>query len=182
MSVGKRRRGVRGDQAPPVASDRLIEALDRGLSQVYDYLLHRVGDRHAAEDLTSETMLGACGTALRQDMSTVSVGWLIGIARHKLVDHWRSLAREERRLAAIAGDRSNGACDGPIEPGRSAEVLALLTSSQRAALTLRYMDGLSVAEVAELLGRTVGGTEVLLVRAKDAFRARYQLTEGGSGG
>jgi RNA polymerase sigma-70 factor (ECF subfamily) len=41
-------------------------------------------------------------------------------------------------------------------------------------LTLRYLDGLPVADVAELLGRTVGATEVLLVRAKAAFRRHYE--------
>jgi len=40
-------------------------------------------------------------------------------------------------------------------------------------LTLRYLDGLSVPEVSELLGRTVHATEALLVRARHAFRARY---------
>ena len=44
----------------------------------------------------------------------------------------------------------------------------------RSALTLRYLDGLPVREVAACLGRTEGATEVLLVRAKAAFRARYE--------
>ena len=44
----------------------------------------------------------------------------------------------------------------------------------RAALTLRYADGLPVPEVAEHLGRTVHATEALLVRARRAFRSRYR--------
>ena len=44
----------------------------------------------------------------------------------------------------------------------------------RAALTLRYLDGLSVPEVAEHLGRTVHATEALLVRARVAFRRAYE--------
>ena len=54
------------------------------------------------------------------------------------------------------------------------EALASLGVHHRSALTLRYLDGLPVREVADLLGRTVGATEVLLVRAKAAFRARYE--------
>ena len=52
-------------------------------------------------------------------------------------------------------------------------VLATLGPHHRSALTLRYLDGLPVREVAALFGRTEGATEVLLVRAKAAFRAAY---------
>ena len=53
-----------------------------------------------------------------------------------------------------------------------------LGAHHRAALTLRYLDGLSVPEVADHLGRTVHATEALLVRARNAFRALYP--EGGT--
>jgi RNA polymerase sigma-70 factor (ECF subfamily) len=46
-------------------------------------------------------------------------------------------------------------------------------------LTLRYADGLPVPEVAEHLGRTVHATEALLVRARRAFRSRYEETGSG---
>jgi RNA polymerase sigma-70 factor (ECF subfamily) len=52
-------------------------------------------------------------------------------------------------------------------------VLTELGAHHRAALTLRYLDGLPVAEVADHLGRTVHATEALLVRARRAFRACY---------
>lgn len=58
-------------------------------------------------------------------------------------------------------------------------MLARLCAQHRAALTLRYLDGLPVAEVAEHLGRTVHATESLLVRARNAFRRVYQGREGG---
>lgn len=53
------------------------------------------------------------------------------------------------------------------------QVLATLGPHHRAALTLRYLDGLPVREVAAQLQRTVHGTETLLVRARTAFRAAY---------
>jgi RNA polymerase sigma-70 factor (ECF subfamily) len=51
--------------------------------------------------------------------------------------------------------------------------LSLVSAPQRAALTLRYLDGLPVAEVAEHLGRSVRATETLLVRARAALRRVY---------
>ncbi len=54
------------------------------------------------------------------------------------------------------------------------DVLEALGPHHRAALTLRYVDDLSVPAVAELLGRTVHATEALLVRARSAFRVAYE--------
>lgn len=148
--------------------------LESGLPDIYGYLLHRVRDRAVAQDLTSETVESAFVMMRRGAVAKPTVGWLIGIARHKLIDHWRRQAVEERRLAAVA-DRSV-APETEItrfDVSRAGEVLALLNPWQRAALTARYVDGLSVPETAELLGRTVAATENLLVRAKRAFRAHY---------
>ncbi|MGH3972995.1 MAG: RNA polymerase sigma factor, partial [Pseudonocardiaceae bacterium] len=54
------------------------------------------------------------------------------------------------------------------------QVLDALGPHHRAARTLRYLDGLPVAQVAEHLGRTMHATEALLVRARAAFRATYE--------
>jgi RNA polymerase sigma-70 factor (ECF subfamily) len=62
------------------------------------------------------------------------------------------------------------------------QVLAELGGHHRAALTLRYLDGLSVPEVAGHLGRTVHATEALLVRARSAFKRRYRHDNEAQGG
>ena len=117
-----------------------------------------------AEDLTSETFLAAVGAIRSGAVDEPSIGWLIGIARHKLVDHWRRSEREERRLRVVASQPAAG--DLAIDPGRGMEVLAGMNPFQRAALTLRHVDGLSVPEVARLLGRSTAATETLLARAR----------------
>jgi len=61
---------------------------------------------------------------------------------------------------------------------RAREVLARVGAHHRAALTLRYLDGLPVPEVASHLDRTVQATEALLVRARAAFRRIYEGEEG----
>ena len=68
--------------------------------------------------------------------------------------------------------------DARFDRIRAREVLAELGAHHRAALTLRYLDGLPVAEVADHLGRTVHATEALLVRARHAFRAALRRREG----
>ena len=86
------------------ASQGLLTIYDRALPQVYGYLLDRCGDVATAEDLTSETFLAAVAAPRPSD---VSVPWLIGVARHKLVDHWRRRSRDERLLTEVAAETDN---------------------------------------------------------------------------
>jgi RNA polymerase sigma-70 factor (ECF subfamily) len=155
----------------------LLEVYERALPQVYGYLMSRCGQRSIAEDLTSETFLAA---ARQQPEESVSVAWLIGVARHKLADHWRRQAREERVLRVVdsATDDSHDPWESHLDVLRARQVLGMLAPQHRAALTLRYLDGLSVPEVASILGRTVGATEALLVRARRELRGAYE--EGGA--
>jgi RNA polymerase sigma-70 factor (ECF subfamily) len=154
---------------------RLLGLYDRALPQVYGYLRARVPADALAEDLTAETFLAAVTATRRVPPPDLSVGWLISVARNKLVDHWRRDAREERslRLASDSGAEVVDDTELRFERMRAHEVLAELGAHHRAALTLRYLDGLSVPEVAEHLDRTVHATEALLVRARHAFRVRY---------
>ncbi len=153
----------------------LVELYDAALPQVYGYLAARTPSIAVAEDLTSETFLAAADAVRRGTVADLSVAWLIGVARHKLADHWRRRERDERALAVVAAEPA--APDDPwaveLDALTARSVLATLGPHHRSALTLRYLDGLPVRQVADLLGRTEGATEVLLVRAKAAFRAGY---------
>lgn len=165
-----------GEPLIRVDKDQILAEIDRAIPQVYGYLHHRCGSRALAEDLTSETILAIVDQIRSGRLDSIDVGYLIGIARHKLVDHWRKAAREQRHLDLHVGGDSP-ASDAVFEPGRATAVLAQLNPMQRAALTLRYVDGMSVPEVAQLLDRSVHATETLLVRAKRAFRSRYSPSE-----
>jgi RNA polymerase sigma-70 factor, ECF subfamily len=157
--------------------DLILADIDGALPAVHDYLLHRCGGRALAEDLTSEVTLAAVDRVRTGQLGTIEVGYLFGIARHKLVDHWRRQEREQRHLVAYVNDSPVDDGDELFEPGRAANVLLELNPIQRAALTLRYVDDLPVREVARILERAVHATETLLVRAKRAFRARYAIHE-----
>jgi len=150
------------------ATAGLLELYDEALPQVYGYLLSRCGRRALAEDLTAETFLAAVTAD-----GPLSVGWLIGVARHKLADHWRHQAREERGLSLVPAEPAPRWEDCVLDAVTAHEVLDRLGPHHRLALTLRYLDGLPVPEVARLLDRTLHATEALLVRARTAFRRAY---------
>ncbi len=160
----------------------LLALYDVALPQVYGYLLRRCGRTALAEDLTAETFLAAVDAVRSGNSPPLSVAWLIGIARHKLVDHWRRLAREERTLSAVAGDLGHESSDpwnATLDALRAHETLQALAPQHRAALTLRYLDDLPVSEVANAMERTVHATEALLVRARNAFRTTYNESADG---
>jgi RNA polymerase sigma-70 factor, ECF subfamily len=168
--------GSRAVGPPP--DPGLLSLYDRALPQVYGYLLSRCGQRALAEDLTAETFLAAV-RAEKGGGGPTSVPWLIGTARHKLVDHWRRRDREERGIRLIGGDATDDPWEAELDALRAAAVLDELTPAHRAALTLRYLDDLPVPQVAALLERTLHATEALLVRARTAFRTEYESTEPG---
>jgi RNA polymerase sigma-70 factor (ECF subfamily) len=160
----------------------LLGLYERAAPQVYGYLHYRCRDQSIAEDLTSEVFLAAVRAVKDGGTVPVTIPWLIGVARHKLADHWRREARDERALSAVAqaDDEVDDPWDVHLDQVQAAEVLQSLGAHHRLALTLRYVDGLPVPEVAGLIDRTVHATEALLVRARAAFRRAY--TDGGGHG
>jgi hypothetical protein len=91
----------------------LLELYDDALPHVYGYLLARCGDTALAEDLTAESFLAAVDAVRKPGAPGPSVPWLIGVARHKLADHWRRVEREHRKLRLL--DHEPAIVDDPWE-------------------------------------------------------------------
>jgi RNA polymerase sigma-70 factor, ECF subfamily len=151
---------------------------DVAVVRVYSYLYGRCGgDMDLAEELTQLTFLQAIRHWQTFDGRSDPVTWLCSIARNKLTDHYRDLDRQERRrlrLYVREVDMTEAGVERSVAD-RDAVLGALrgLPPLQRAALILRYVDGLSVREVAASLERTEDATESLLRRAKSRFRETY---------
>ncbi len=157
-----------------------LELYDDALPHVYGYLARRCANAATAEDLTAETFMAAVaalhnstgdGNRIDLDIGQINIAWLIGTARHKLIDHWRRTERRKEELAELWDDMAvPDPNDAAIEVMSANGVLAQLAPTHRAVLTLRYIDDLPVGDVATTIGRTVHATEALLTRAKAAFR------------
>ena len=93
---------------------------------MYGYLLPRCGSVADAEDLTAETFMAPVAALKRPDPPSVSVAWLIGIARHKLVDHWRRSERERRGLAAVGPNQPVDPWEEPLDTSAAYSALARL--------------------------------------------------------
>ncbi|MEM9036731.1 MAG: sigma-70 family RNA polymerase sigma factor [Actinomycetota bacterium] len=163
--------------ADAAAEVRFRAVYDRALPVVYGFLVVRTGgDRALAEDLTGETFAAAAAAFRDGRADQVTEAWLRTVAKRRLIDHWRHETVARRRVVELADRRI-------VEPPDVAEqhavvdALGQLSEDQRRALVLRHMDGHSVSEVAELLGRTIKATESLLSRARVAFRGAYEEVE-----
>jgi RNA polymerase sigma-70 factor (ECF subfamily) len=145
---------------------------ERYVDVVYRYVYYRVGSHHVAEDLTSETFV----RALRRLDSFTWTGrdiaaWFVTIARNLVVDHVKS---SRYRLEVTTGDMLDG---DERAPSTEAEVLERLRDEhllgamrglkpdQQECLSLRFLQGLSLAETAEVMGRSAGAVKQLQLRA-----------------
>ncbi len=158
------------------SAPELLLLFDAQAADVYGFVLRRCGDVQLAEDLAQDVFVAAVRRT-RDTSEVPSAAWLYQVARSRLVDHWRREARKVRKLRLVSAGRVTSVTD-PVDAGESpSRVMAALDdlpARQRAALVLRYLDGYSVGQVAEMLGRTAKAVESLLVRARRNFELSYE--------
>lgn len=151
---------------------------DRYVDTVYRYICYRITDRSVAEDLTSETFLRALRRIGALEYQGRDLGaWLVTIARNLVYDHAKS-ARSRLETATdeigVVGDQ-HGLADRPPTPEAlvldalsSTELMAAvaqLGSEQRECVLLRFVQGFSVGETAEIMGKNDGAVKALQHRA-----------------
>ena len=166
------------------------EVYRRYLPSVWRYVYSRVdGDRHTAEDVVSETFLAAVNGLERLDPDSGPIyPWLIGIVRHKLQD-WRRLRRrmsdssETGCVSVSLVDSANP--QGSLEAAERRRLIVgamiALSDDERIVLEWKYIEGLTVRDIADRTGRTEKAVENLLYRARRAFRTAFQEPEEESG-
>ena len=145
---------------------------DHYQGSVYRFLYYRVGSVALAEDLTSETFFRALRSMSSFRWQGKDFGaWLMTIARNLTTDHYKS---SKTRLETATEDMSphDSATDGPeVAVLASLTNEALLTAlknlpnEQQECLVMRFLQGLSIAETAEVLGRSEGAIKQLQLRA-----------------
>ncbi len=145
---------------------------DHYVSMVHRYVYYRVGDRATAEDVTSETFVRALRRIDSLSFQGRDVGaWLVTIARNIVLDHVKS---SRYRLEVTTADMRDAdrATDGP-----ETAVLAKLTNEallacvqqlsgeQQECIALRFIQGLSISETAEIMGKKDNAIKALQHRA-----------------
>jgi RNA polymerase sigma-70 factor (ECF subfamily) len=146
---------------------------------LYAYVLWRcAGLRDHADDVAQETWLTAVRRIRRFDPAQGSfAGWLRGIAGNVLANHFRR--HQRRRTEPLNGQLPAPDTDrqGREQSERIAQALSLLPERYENVLRSKYVDGLSVAEIAAASGESAKAVESLLTRARQAFREAYEKEE-----
>jgi RNA polymerase sigma-70 factor (ECF subfamily) len=152
---------------------------DAALPRVYGYVFARTGGDHGlAEDLTQQAFVRAIRARTSYDGRAPIIGWICGIARNLLTDHHRRLAREERsRFRVVVREIEADAAERVAQREAILATLHRLPALQRAALVLRYLDGMSVRQVATAIGKSEKATESLLSRGRESFRRDLDESE-----
>jgi len=138
---------------------------------VYRFLFYRTRSATLAEDLTSETFLRALRNMPRFRWQGKDFGaWLMTIARNLATDHFKA---GRTRLESTTEDMGlhDDATEGPEEAVLASlthevllKALAELPTEQRDCLVMRFLQSMSIAETAEVLGRSEGAVKQLQLR------------------
>jgi RNA polymerase sigma-70 factor (ECF subfamily) len=150
---------------------------------VYSYVRRRLIPRmDLVDDLVQEVFLAAWESMPSFRGASSLRNWLLGIARHKVEDHYRECLRQAEPLPETEAEQDTGSfaephLDESLDEGalqeRIRQVLASLPESYRIALLWRYWEKRSTREMAERTGKTEKAIERLLARAREQFKRRW---------
>jgi len=163
----------RGDQ------DAARALYERYFDRIYNYVYARLGRVEDAEDLAIDTMTRSLTRLdLFQDQGVAFSSWVYRIAHNATIDHYR------RQGKAILVPLDNAPLLESADPAELAleqlaneelrEALRALTDEQQQVLILRFFQDLTAAQVAEVMGKSVGAVQALQHRALGSLERALQ--------
>ena len=152
------------------------EIYDAYVDTIYRYVYYRVGSHALAEDLTSETFLRALRRIDSFSWQGKDIGaWFTTIARNLVADHVKSsrFRLEVTTADMLDADRADEGIEGEVltrlQNAALLDAVKALKAEQQECIVLRFLQGLSVAETADVMGRTEGAVKQLQLRAVRAL-------------
>jgi RNA polymerase sigma-70 factor, ECF subfamily len=135
------------------------------VDRIYTYHLVRTNSREEAEDLTSQTFLAALEGISGYCRQGAFAVWLFGIARRKLVDHYRQPASLPLDLAEDLTGRLEDDIDHKLRLQQVSRALTKIEPDRVEALSLRIFGQLSTSEISRMLSKSEGAVRNLVYRA-----------------
>ncbi len=155
------------------------ELYRRTVQRVYRFHLLRTGNVEDAEDLTSQTFLAALENVERYRSAGSFYSWLLGIASHKVADHYRrsrpTVSLEDAQTRADAEPSPEDVVSTRLRLAQVARALQTLPAEQAEALTLRLFGQLTAAEAGHVMGKSEAAVKMLVHRGLQKLRAELSL-------
>ena len=156
---------------------RFAELYQRNVYQVYAYVSRRVSTREEAEDVTSDVFHHALKNLKSFEWRGAPfAAWLIRIAAHRIIDRYRSTAREMGN--PITEDPKDASMEEIEERAALFQLVKRLPEDQRRVVMLRFVEEKSIREIAQELRRSEGAVKQLQFRALEKLRASVEVAHG----
>jgi RNA polymerase sigma-70 factor, ECF subfamily len=161
---------VEAAQCDPAEFDALYEL---HFERVYAFIASRTLDRATAEDLTSEVFQKALANLSRYEWRGIPfLAWLLRIAANAIVDHAKRARRESFSLDDDVPEPAQHEIRMAEDHARLFRLVSELPEAQRQVVQQRFVEQLSIREIAERLGKTEGAVKQLQLRALEKLRAQ----------
>jgi RNA polymerase sigma-70 factor (ECF subfamily) len=149
------------------------------LDRVYRYVYYRVGSTAEAEDLTEQVFLKAWEAIERYEARGVPfIAWLYRLAHNLVVDHYRArrptMPLEDVAEAEEPGANTLDAVESELDAEEVRLAVRKLSPEHQQLIVLRFVEGMSHAEVAQITGKTEGATRVVQYRALQSLAKAMQ--------
>lgn len=155
----------------------LEEIYDRYEERIFAYIYRRIGDPTLAEDLTAQVFLKML-EAIRKEKAWHSSfsGWLYRIAHNLVIDTYRKRGRatymsiDDAPTLVTKEEGPAQAAERQLDADNLRKAIECLTDEQAAVVSLRFLEGYSITEVATMLEKTEGAIKALQYRAVSNLR------------
>ena len=156
---------------------RFAELYELNFARVYGYIARRVGDRDAAQDLTSDVFHKALASIHTFEWRGVPfAGWLLRIAANMIVDRSKRAGKEVtgQELPDLPDLDKRPRLEESDQCARLFGLVDQLPQDQRRVIAMRFAEEKSIREIAQALGRSEGAVKQLQFRALQNLRARME--------
>jgi RNA polymerase sigma factor (sigma-70 family) len=160
--------------------DAFVQLYRRHYDGIFRYCVHRLFERHTAEDVTAEVFLRAAQyiRRFRGCREQQFRCWLYRVATNEINNHLRRTARREKLLERLRpGSEENVSAGAEADAellGRLKEAVRGLRPRYQAVITLRFFEGLGPSEIAAVIGCSPGTARSQLARAIARLRKKLE--------
>lgn len=167
----------------PIGKDQkdFMDAYDKYVDQIYRFIYFKVGSKEEAEDLSSAVFLKTWGYIREHSIknSKTLKSLFYKIARNLIIDHYRKNSKQDsvplsgQELEIDLPDENQNIIKKTEENWDLSVVetrLPQLKDEYREVIVMRYINELSISEIADILGKPKGSVRVLVFRAINALK------------